>query len=108
MEKVICQDCKGNGYKRALLEENREELIIDCETCNNQGEINMIDKERLESILNKSSKNFNTERLILDSKLVKELNGIIKKLNDEVDMLAKQKMYLQSKLREKDQNDTRR
>ena len=68
----------------------------------------MIDKERLESILNKSSKNFNTERLILDSKLVKELNGIIKKLNDEVDMLAKQKMYLQSKLREKDQNDTRR
>ena len=104
MEKVICQDCKGNGYKRALLEENREQLIIDCETCNNQGEINMIDKERLESILNKSSKNFNTERLILDSKLVKELNGIIKKLNDEVDMLSKQKIYLQSKLKEKEKN----
>ena len=69
----------------------------------------MIDKERLESILNKSSKSLNTERLILDSKLVKELNGIIKKLNDEVDMLAKQKMYLQSKLREKEKaNDTRR
>ena len=63
----------------------------------------MIDKERLESILNKSSKNFNTERLILDSKLVKELNGIIKKLNDEVDMLSKQKIYLQSKLKEKNQ-----
>jgi hypothetical protein len=43
----------------------------------------------------------NTERLILDSKLVKELNGIIKKLNDEVDMLTKQKKYLQFKLREK-------
>ena len=68
----------------------------------------MIDKERLESILNKSSKNFNTERLILDSKLVKELNGIIKKLNDEVDMLSKQKVYLQSKLKEKEKNDTRR
>jgi|TARA_R110000868_G_scaffold151323_1_gene375026 hypothetical protein len=64
----------------------------------------MIDKERLESILNKSSKNFNTERLILDSKLVKELNGIIKKLNDEVDMLSKQKIYLQSKLKEKEKN----
>ena len=102
MEKVICQDCKGNGYKRALLEEGREEVIVDCQTCNNQGEINMMDKERLESILNKSHKCYSTEKLILDSKLVKELNGIIKKLNDEVDMLTKQKVYLQSKLKEKE------
>ena len=108
MEKVICPYCKGNGYKRALLEEGREEVIVDCQTCNNQGEINMIDKERLESILNKNNTSLNTERLILDSKLIKELNGIIKKLNDEVDMLSKQKIYLQSKLREKEQNDTRR
>ena len=43
-----------------------------------------------------------TERLMLESKLVKELNGVIKKLNDEVDMLTKQKSYLQSKLREKE------
>ena len=42
-----------------------------------------------------------TERLILETKLVKELNGVIKKLNDEVDMLTKQKVFLQSKLREK-------
>jgi len=42
-----------------------------------------------------------TERLMLESKLVKELNGVIKKLNDEVDMLTKQKEYLQSKLRKK-------
>ena len=102
MEKAICQDCKGNGYKRALLEEGREEVIVDCKTCNNQGEINMIDKERLESILNKNNVSLNTERLILDSKLVQELNGIIKKLNDEVDMLTKQKVYLQSKLKEKE------
>ena len=101
MEKVICPYCKGNGYKRTLLEEGREEIIIDCQTCKNQGEI-MLDKERLESILNNNNTSVNTERLILDSKLVKELNGIIKKLNDEVDMLAKQKMYLQSKLREKE------
>ena len=102
MEKAICQDCKGNGYKRALLEEGREEVIVDCQTCNNQGEISMMDKERLESILNKSNTSINTERLILDSKLVKELNGIIKKLNDEVDMLTKQKVFLQSKLKEKE------
>ena len=101
MEKVICPYCKGNGYKRTLIEEGREEIIIDCKTCKNQGEI-MLDKERLELILNNNNTNINTERLILDSKLVKELNGIIIKLNDELDMLSKQKMSLQSKLREKD------
>ena len=42
-----------------------------------------------------------TERLMLESRLVKELNGVIKKLNDEVDMLTKQKVFLQSKLKEK-------
>ena len=68
----------------------------------------MIDKERLELILNKNNTSISTERLVLDSKLVKELNGIIKKQNDEIDMLIKQKMYLQSKLREKGENDKRR
>ena len=69
----------------------------------------MIDKERLQKILNTNHKCFGTENLILNSKLVKELNLIIKKLNDEVDVLAtkndaltKQKEYLQSKLREKE------
>ena len=43
----------------------------------------------------------NTERLILETKLVRELNGIIQKLNNEVDMLTKQKVFLQSKLKKK-------
>tara|TARA_R110002167_G_scaffold2874_4_gene14054 strand:- start:1406 stop:1588 length:183 start_codon:yes stop_codon:yes gene_type:complete len=46
-----------------------------------------------------------TERLILETKLVKELNGVIKKLNDEVDMLNKQKVFLQSKLKQKGNKD---
>ena len=107
MEKVICQECKGNGYRRTLLEEGREELIIDCLTCNNQGEI-MIDKERLEAILNRGNVTTSTERLLLETRLIRQLNIVIKKLNDEVDMLAKQKTYLQSKLKEKEQNDTRK
>ena len=49
-----------------------------------------------------------TERLMLESALVKQLNGVIKKLNDEVDMLTKQKVYLQSKLREKEKTDDQR
>ena len=51
----------------------------------------MIDEQRLKSL--------ETQRLTLESVLVKDLNGIIK-LNDEVDMLTKQKQFLQSKLRE--------
>ena len=63
-----------------------------------------------------------TERLMLESELVKQLNGVIKRLNDEVDvlneknknlndavdMLTKQKVYLQSKLREKEKTDDQR
>jgi hypothetical protein len=41
-----------------------------------------------------------TERLMLESRLVKELNGVIKKLNDEVDMLR-------DKLKEKEKDDQR-
>ena len=54
------------------------EIIQQCPSCNSQGEIKM-----------------STERLILESKLVKELNGIIKKLNGEIDVL-------QTKLKEKE------
>ena len=42
-----------------------------------------------------------TERLMLESRLVKELNGVIKKLNHEVDMLR-------DKLKEKEKDDQRR
>jgi DnaJ-class molecular chaperone len=37
--KTICPQCKGNGYVKALLEEGREEVIADCNKCDNQGEI---------------------------------------------------------------------
>ena len=52
----------------------------------------MMDQER--------SKSIETQRLTLESVLVKELNGIIKKQNDEIDKLLKQKQFLQSKLSE--------
>ena len=72
--------------------DNPKDVIEQCPMCLSQGEI-MIDRERMNTI--------RTERLMLESKLVKQLNGVIKKLNDEVDMLTKQKVYLQSKLKEK-------
>ena len=39
VSKIICPQCKGNGYVRALLEEGREEMIADCNRCDNQGEL---------------------------------------------------------------------
>ena len=89
---TICPRCRGNGYiKVKESTENLTEIIHQCPQCNSQGEI-MMDEQR--------SKSIETQRLTLESVLVKELNGIIKKLNDEVDMLTKQKQFLQSKLRE--------
>ena len=87
---TICPRCRGNGYikvKESI--ENQTETISQCPLCNSQGEIMSDIKPSKE-----------TERLILESVLVKKLNGVIKKQNDEIDMLLKQKQFLQSKLRE--------
>ena len=65
--------------------ENPTEIIHQCPQCNSQGEI-MIDEPRF--------KNIQKERDLLSV-------AHIKKLEEEIDMLRKQKIYLQSKLREK-------
>ena len=65
--------------------ENPTEIIHQCPQCNSQGEI-MIDEPRF--------KNIQRERDLLSI-------AHIKKLEEEIDMLRKQKIYLQSKLREK-------
>jgi uncharacterized coiled-coil protein SlyX len=59
------------------------------------------DLERLNKLKDSLPLKHQTKRLVLESLLIKELNGVIKKQNDEIDMLIKQKKYLQSKLREK-------
>ena len=69
--------------------------------CRSQGEI--MDKNTFEQ--ERQRHRIKTERLMLESELVKKLNGVIKKLNDEVDMLTKQKIYLQSKLKEKNNKE---
>jgi RecJ-like exonuclease len=93
MAKKICPRCRGNGYikvKESI--ENPTETIHQCPQCNSQGEI-MIDEPRF--------KNIQKERDLLSV-------AHIKKLEEEIDMLRKQKIYLQSKLREKGENDKRR
>ena len=93
MEKQPCPRCHGNGYIRVKESiENPTETIHQCPQCNSQGEI-MIDEPRF--------KNIQKERDLLSV-------AHIKKLEEEIDMLRKQKIYLQSKLREKGENDKRR
>ena len=79
--------------------ENPIEIVQQCTMCNSEGET-MIDEQRSTSI--------ETQRLSLESTLVRKLNGIIEKQNDEIDMLIKQKQFLQSKLREKGNQDDKR
>ena len=72
--------------------EDLTEVVQQCTQCDSQGEI-MIDEPRF--------KNIQKERDLLSV-------AHIKKLEEEIDMLRKQKIYLQSKLREKGENDKRR
>ena len=72
--------------------EDPTEVIHQCPQCDSQGEI-MMDEARF--------KNIQKERDLLSV-------AHIKKLEEEIDMLRKQKIYLQSKLREKGENDKRR
>ena len=97
MQKQICPRCKGNGFIKVKKSIDQPiDIVQQCTQCNSEGEI-MIDEQR--------SKSIETERLTLESVLVKQLNEIIKKQNDEIDMLIKQKKFLQSKLKEKEKND---
>jgi len=47
----ICSDCNGNGYKQCHIEEGREEVIIQCDTCNSEGEIYVDESEIIESYI---------------------------------------------------------
>ena len=72
--------------------EDLTEVVQQCTQCDSQGEI-MIDEPRF--------KNIQKERDLLSV-------AHIKKLEEEIDMLRKQKIYLQSQLRKKESNDKRR
>jgi RecJ-like exonuclease len=91
--KKICPRCQGNGFIKVMESIDKPiEVIQQCPQCNSEGEI-MIDEQRMKSILQKERDLLSVEH--------------IRKLQEEIDMLRKQKIYLQSKLREKESNDQR-
>ena len=48
---AICPDCNGNGYVKALIEEGREHVVLQCETCDSEGEIYVDESEVTEFYL---------------------------------------------------------
>ena len=47
----ICPDCNGNGYKQFHLEEGREHVVLQCGTCDSEGEIYVDESEVIESYI---------------------------------------------------------
>ena len=47
----ICPDCNGNGYKQFHLEEGREHIVLQCDTCDSEGEIYVDESEVIESYI---------------------------------------------------------
>ena len=48
---IICPDCKGNGYVKATIEEGREHIVVQCQTCDSEGEIYVDESEVVESYI---------------------------------------------------------
>ena len=48
---MICPDCKGNGFIKAVLEEGREHIVVQCQTCDSEGEIYVDESEVIESYI---------------------------------------------------------
>jgi len=48
---AICPDCNGNGYVKAVLEEGREHVVLQCKTCDSEGEIYVDESEVIESYI---------------------------------------------------------
>ena len=48
---AICPNCNGNGYVKAVLEEGREHIVIQCNVCDSEGEIYVDESEVMESYI---------------------------------------------------------
>ena len=48
---MICSNCNGNGYIKAVLEEGREHVVLQCIECDSEGEIYVDESEVVESYI---------------------------------------------------------
>ena len=60
---AICPDCNGNGYVKAVLEEGREHVVLQCQTCDSEGEIYVDESEVVESYIDVDNLTNNARKL---------------------------------------------
>ncbi len=60
---MICPDCNGNGYVKAVLEEGREHVVLQCQTCDSEGEIYVDESEVVESYIDADNLTDNARKL---------------------------------------------
>ena len=60
---AICPDCNGNGYIKAVIEEGREHVVVQCQTCESEGEIYVDESEVVESYIDADNITNNARKL---------------------------------------------
>ena len=60
---AICPDCNGNGYIKAVIEEGREHIVVQCQTCDSEGEIYVDESEVVESYIDADNTAVNARKL---------------------------------------------
>ena len=60
---AICPDCNGNGYIKAVIEEGREHIVVQCQTCDSEGEIYVDESEVVESYIDVDNLTDNARKL---------------------------------------------
>ena len=87
MTKQICPRCKGNGYfyvvKEVKWPQKQEDIVVQCPQCDSEGEIEMMDEGRVKTM------EAEQRRLTIEH---------IKKLEEEIQRLMKQKAELQDQV----------
>lgn len=86
-ETKICPRCKGNGYfyvvKEVKWPQKQENIVVQCPQCDSEGEIEVMDEDRMRSM------EAEQRRLTIIH---------IKKLEEEIQRLMKQKAQLQDQV----------
>ena len=60
---MICPDCNGNGYIKAVIEEGREHVVVQCQMCESEGEIYVDESEVVESYIDADNLTDNARKL---------------------------------------------
>ena len=95
MNKKICPRCKGNGYIKVIKEvkwpSKQEEIVVQCTMCNSEGEIEDVGPKEEKNSIEIERENFRKNSILWDQGFWN--------LSGEMEMLLKQKAYLQHQCR---------